>query len=90
MPAKHAFANSSESLPSPSAMPEQNQQTDAETARAAYAFRLRQETRTLRQLWRICDQRVCKRARRCCASYVFCEKYDLQRLAKRDKTHQKT
>lgn len=95
MQAKHAHASSSshlpaKSLPSKGLMPNQNQETDAEAARAAYALGLRQATRTLRGCWRICDQRVCKRARKCCASYVFCEKYDLQRLAKPDRSHQKS
>lgn len=90
MQAKHAFANRSESLPSQSATPEQNQQTADEAARAAYSLGLRQKMRTFRQLWRICDQRVCKRARKCCASYVFCEKYDFARMAERAKRNKKS
>jgi hypothetical protein len=81
MQAKHAFADASDSLPSKSLTPRQNDEdnADSEAARAAVTLGLRQAIRTMRGCWRNCDQRVCKRARRCCASQVFCAAYDLQR-----------
>ena len=92
MQAKHAFANPSKSLPSKSLTPKPSgdENTDVEAARAAFALGLRQAIRTARGCWRICDQRVCKRARKCCASQVFCATYDRARPVKPDQSHKKS
>lgn len=83
MQAKHAHVSRSISEPSKSLTPKQDDNhvvTEAEPA--SFFLQLHQVMRTRKRCWRICDQRVCKRAKKCCASQVFCRKFDRPRPEK--------